>query len=123
MLSALIASFLRYECALLAILLEAGHIDSVEPTDEGNGHYRAILGIRAVHYLIAFVTIYVGVEVTLGGWIVTFVVRERQGGPSSGYISSGFFGGLALGRVALLWLNKFLGEARAITIYAILCIG
>lgn len=30
----------------------------------------------------------------------------RGGGASAGYISSGFFGGLTLGRVALLWLNK-----------------
>lgn len=34
-----------------------------------------------------------GVDITLAGWIVTFIIQERQGGPSSGYISSGFFGG------------------------------
>lgn len=27
------------------------------------------------------------------GWIVTYVIQLRGGGPSSGYISSGFFGG------------------------------
>lgn len=27
------------------------------------------------------------------GWIVTFIIDVRGGGPSSGYISSGFFGG------------------------------
>ena len=45
-------------------------------------------------------------EVTLGGWIVTYVIEVRGGGPSSGYISSGFFGGLTFGRVALLWVNS-----------------
>lgn len=40
------------------------------------------------------------------GWIVTFIIRERDGGPSAGYISSGFFGGLTLGRVALIWFNR-----------------
>ena len=58
------------------------------------------------------------------GWIVTYVVDLRGGGPSSGSISSGFFGGtcvlrfhfspnepcrvlgLTVGRVALLWVNK-----------------
>jgi fucose permease len=108
---------------MAAILAEAGHQESTpDPVNEGGNHYRAIMGIRAVHFLTAFVTIYVGVEVTLGGWIVTYIIRERQGGPSSGYISSGFFGGLTLGRVALLWLNKRIGEARALVIYAILCI-
>ena len=57
---------------------------------------------------------------------MTYVIRVRDGGPSSGYISSGFFGGkqhsqssdlstekyeradagLVLGRVALLWVNE-----------------
>jgi hypothetical protein len=27
------------------------------------------------------------------GWIVTFIIQIRGGGPSSGYISAGFFGG------------------------------
>lgn len=30
------------------------------------------------------------------GWIVTFIIRVRNGGPSSGYISAGFFGGMRL---------------------------
>ena len=46
------------------------------------------------------------VEVTIGGWIVTYIIQVRGGGPSSGYISSGFFGGLTFGRVALLWVNN-----------------
>lgn len=29
----------------------------------------------------------------LAGWIVTYVIDVRNGGPSAGYISSGFFGG------------------------------
>ena len=63
----------------------------------------------------------------LAGWTVTYVINERHGGPSSGYISSGFFGGtcvprfhfspnepcrvlgLTVGRVALLWVNKKVG--------------
>jgi fucose permease len=48
---------------------------------------------RAVHLLAVFILIYVGVEVTIGGWIVTFIIKVRGGGPSAGYISSGFFGG------------------------------
>ena len=27
------------------------------------------------------------------GWIVTYVINQRHGGPSSGYTSSGFYGG------------------------------
>lgn len=45
------------------------------------------------------------VEITIGGWIVTYIIQVRGGGPSSGYISSGFFAGLTFGRIALLWVN------------------
>lgn len=78
------------------------------------------------------------------GWIVTFIVKVRHGGPSSGYISSGFFGGkriiplsililllnltilyagLTVGRILLLWVNKKVGERRVMFMYALLAIG
>ena len=40
------------------------------------------------------------------GWIVTYIINERNGGSNSGYISSGFWGGLTAGRICLLWFNK-----------------
>lgn len=81
------------------------------------------MGLKVVHLLAFFALAYVGVEFTLAGmssicsfsavliyfdlgWIVTFIIDKRHGGPSSGYISSGFFAGMTLGRVGLLWLNK-----------------
>jgi len=63
------------------------------------------------------------VEVTISGWIVTYVIQVRHGGPSSGYISAGFFGGLTAGRVVLLWVNEKIGERLAIYVYVILAIG
>lgn len=63
------------------------------------------------------------VEVTLGGWIVTYIINVRGGGPSSGYISSGFFGGLTLGRVGLLWVNKLVGDRKAVFLYGILTLA
>jgi fucose permease len=98
-----------------------------------------ILRNVTVQIMAIFLLVYVGVEVTIGGschlihgvplflchtigWIVTFIIKVRGGGPSSGYVSSGFFGGLTFGRVALLWINKMVGERRVIFIYAILAI-
>jgi len=57
------------------------------------------------------------------GWTVTYIIDRRHGGASSGYISTGFFGGLTLGRVALLWVNERIGERLVIFIYIILSIG
>jgi fucose permease len=104
------------------------------------GSMSRILRNSTVQLMAVFLLVYVGVEVTIGGscylihgvrlylhheigWIVTFIINVRGGGPSSGYISSGFFGGLTFGRVALLWINKTVGERRVIFIYAILAIA
>ncbi|KAI5996336.1 MFS general substrate transporter [Pisolithus albus] len=96
------------------------------PCEKGNSErsqLRQIFALRAVHLLAFFILVYVGVEVTVGGWIVTYVIDIRGGGPSSGYISSGFFGGLMIGRLCLLWVNRKVGERRVLFIYAFLAIG
>ena len=101
------------------------------------------MGIRELHLLALFSLIYVGVEVTIGSWSVTYVQDKRHGGASAGYISSGFFAGLMLGRILLMWVNRkvklqqqqpssFLlpvlkrplqiGERRILFIYALLAI-
>ncbi|KAI0760315.1 MFS general substrate transporter [Fomes fomentarius] len=99
------------------------HDTSQEGSDANNNKYKAMFRQPAMHLMALFILIYVGVEVTLGGWIVTYVIDLRHGGPSSGYIASGFFGGLTFGRVALLWVNQKLGERRAIFLYGVLAIG
>ncbi|KAF8911268.1 MFS general substrate transporter [Mucidula mucida] len=91
--------------------------------DGGRNLYRAIFGIKSVHFLAFFALIYIGTEVTLGGWIVTFIINEREGGKSAGYISSGFFGGLTVGRLALIWFSKKVGEHRVVFLYAVLAIA
>jgi fucose permease len=120
------------------------------PQEQGTSRrskFRQIFGLKAVHLLAFFNLVYVGVEVrnlsksmqqlpkdelykvTIGGWIVTYIINVRGGGPSSGYVSAGFFGGtsfhnniaprfakcrhvgLMIGRVALLWFNKMVTVA------------
>ncbi|TDL22800.1 MFS general substrate transporter [Rickenella mellea] len=85
--------------------------------------YRQIMRQKVVHLLAIWALVYVGVEVTIGGWTVTYIIRDRGGGPAAGYISSGFFGGLTLGRVALLWVNRKIGERRVLIIYGVMAIG
>ncbi|KAG8772919.1 hypothetical protein FRC20_005778 [Serendipita sp. 405] len=101
---------------------ESGDVAARRKEKEG-ASFVAVLRQLHVHTLAAFVFIYVGTEVTIGGWIVTFMINERGGGASSGYVSSGFFGGLALGRVALLHVNRLLGERNAVFLYIALGIA
>ncbi|KAJ7826866.1 major facilitator superfamily domain-containing protein [Mycena olivaceomarginata] len=105
------------EC-LAQIGQEAGEKGECEES-----HFRQILSIKAVHLLALFLLVYVGVEVTIGGWIVSFMITVRGGGPSAGYISAGFFGGLTLGRVVLLPLNKKVGERRVVYLYTLIAIA
>ncbi|KAG8818316.1 hypothetical protein FRC17_010878 [Serendipita sp. 399] len=115
------------------------------------GTLARIFGNMTVQLMALFIFIYMGVEVAIGGtflfyyslllrgdsltrlathslsmglgWTVKFLIDVRGGGPSSGYVSSGFWGGLTVGRIALLWLNKKVGERRVVFLYAILAIG
>ncbi|KAJ3804739.1 MFS general substrate transporter [Lentinula aff. lateritia] len=114
-------------CAVFRLRRQEGGLHSIIPSNgvalTSNNLYRQIFNIKAVHYLALFAFIYVGVEVTIGGWIVTFIIRERDGGASAGYISSGFFGGLTLGRLGLIYINKKVGERKVVFIYVLLSIG
>ncbi|TFY55750.1 hypothetical protein EVG20_g9203 [Dentipellis fragilis] len=103
-------------------LAQIGQSAGEQGTSE-DSKYRQIFRLKELHLLAFFIFVYVGVEVTLGGWIVTYVRQVRGGGASSGYISAGFFGGLMVGRVALLWVNKAIGERLVIFFYVLLAIG
>ncbi|KAJ9636325.1 hypothetical protein H2199_008000 [Coniosporium tulheliwenetii] len=59
---------------------------------------------------------YVGAEVALGGWIVTFMIRERSGEAfASGMVATGFWTGITVGRFVLGFVTPRLGEKLAIT--------
>ncbi|KIM86005.1 hypothetical protein PILCRDRAFT_816545 [Piloderma croceum F 1598] len=103
-------------------LAQIGQAPQEQVTSQ-HSKFRQIFSLEAVHLLAFFILVYVGIEVTIGGWIVTYIIDVRGGGPSSGYISAGFFGGLTMGRVGLLWVNQKVGERRVLYIYAALAIG
>ncbi|QRW19083.1 major facilitator superfamily transporter [Rhizoctonia solani] len=108
---------LRRQHEIMGVPAPHGDNASISRTDENA--YKMVFGSRAVQLLAFFTWVYVGAEVTVGGWIVTFIIEERGGGASAGYVSSGFFGGLMLGRVLLLWI----GERRVVYLYSVLAIG
>lgn len=63
---------------------------------------------------------YVGVEVALGGWIVTFMMRVRNGGAfASGMTATGFWLGITVGRILLGFVTPRVGEKLAIAGYII----
>jgi len=105
-------------------LREVGEIVPDKPADEevDKGKFTQMMTYKAVHLLALFLLVYIGVEVTIGGWTASFLIEIRGGGPSSGYVSTGFFGGLTLGRVILFSITDRLGAIHAIYFYTFIAI-
>ncbi|KAF4612446.1 hypothetical protein D9613_003977 [Agrocybe pediades] len=112
-----------YLPAFRECLQEAGEILPGRPASRDGNSFGMVMRNRSAHIMALFTLVYVGVEVTIGGWSVTFIRNVRGGGPSSGYISSGFFGGLTVGRILLLWVNSKIGERLVVFIYAFLALS
>ncbi|EED85044.1 predicted protein [Postia placenta Mad-698-R] len=112
---------------------DGAHMTGGAANDSSKSKYKQMFRLKELHLLALFIFIYVGIEVTVGGnwlcilphiiaqallqgWIVTYVIEVRSGG-------------LTLGRVALLWVNKTtpivpqVGERRVLFIYSLLAIG
>ncbi|KAI1494339.1 major facilitator superfamily domain-containing protein [Biscogniauxia mediterranea] len=84
-------------------------------TGAGN-QVSALLGAlrsRTVLLGALFIFAYQGAEVSISGWVISFLIATRDGDPSSvGYVTSGFWAGITLGRFALSPLGARVGEKR-----------
>lgn len=58
-----------------------------------------------------FIFAYQGSEVSISGWVISFLIATRGGDPSSvGYVTSGFWGGITVGRFLLSPVGHKVGE-------------
>ncbi|WVQ84077.1 hypothetical protein IAT38_006222 [Cryptococcus sp. DSM 104549] len=92
-------------------------------SQDSGSKMRAIMKNPVVHFLAFYLFVYVGVEVAIGGWATSFLIDERGGDNSSGYVSVGYFAGLTLGRIVLIPLSNWLGHHRSITLYSAISIA
>lgn len=61
---------------------------------------------------------------SLGGWLVTFMLRVRSGEAfASGMVVTGFWLGLTFGRIVLGFVTGKIGEKLAIVAYIVICMG
>ncbi|KAJ0329705.1 hypothetical protein COL922a_012761 [Colletotrichum nupharicola] len=95
--------------------------NAASPTGSGNSTMRAALFKRPyarVSWLCAvFLLAYVGFEVSLGGWIVQFMIQVRKANPfDSGMTSVGFWLGITLGRALLGFVTPKLGVKLAVAL-------
>ena len=98
--------------------------DNSNADSDEKGKTRLALKQKVTWILAIFLLAYVGTEVSLGGWIVTFMIRVRHGQPfASGMTATGFWLGLTVGRVTLGFITPMIGERLAVAIYIICSLG
>jgi fucose permease len=93
---------------------------STTENDEEISSLRTVISSRVVWTTLLFVSLYTGAETGEAGWIVSFLMRDRDGGAVSGYASAAFYGGLTSGRVMLLPLTAYISEKKAVPLYALI---
>ncbi|HEX4207221.1 MAG TPA: MFS transporter [Ktedonobacteraceae bacterium] len=83
---------------------------------EKQGHLMVMtLKLRVVWLAAILLLFYTGTEVSIGSWSYTLLTEGRHGAPLiSGWIVSGYWLGLTLGRVALGHVAQKVGQARLI---------
>ena len=98
--------------------------DNTSADSDEKGKTRLALKQKVTWIVSAFLLAYVGTEVSLGGWIVTFMMRIRHGQPfASGMTATGFWLGFTVGRVSLGFITPMIGERLAVAIYIICSLG
>ncbi|GIJ86131.1 hypothetical protein Asppvi_005005 [Aspergillus pseudoviridinutans] len=67
-----------------------------------------------------FIFAYQGAEVSISGWVVSFLISYRKGDPSHvGYVSAGFWAGITLGRFVLSHPAHMVGEKLAVILLVV----
>ncbi|KAK6221744.1 major facilitator superfamily transporter [Colletotrichum tabaci] len=69
------------------------------------------LKARVVLLGALFIFAYQGAEVSISGWVISFLIAVRGGDPDSvGYVTAGFWGGITIGRLCLSHPAHRVGE-------------
>ncbi|KAF2268829.1 MFS general substrate transporter [Lojkania enalia] len=81
---------------------------------------KLVLKSRVTIFGALFIFAYQGAEVSISGWVISFLINYRDGDPASvGYVTAGFWGGITLGRFTLTHLAPRIGEKT----FVILLVG
>ncbi|KAN0095894.1 MFS general substrate transporter [Hyaloscypha variabilis] len=87
------------------------------------GRTRGALKNKVTWLFALFIFGYVGAEVSLGGWIITFMSTVRHANAlASSASATGFWGGMTVGRLGLSFLTSRLGEFYSVLLYLFLAV-
>ncbi|BEI90929.1 uncharacterized protein CcaverHIS019_0309990 [Cutaneotrichosporon cavernicola] len=82
-----------------------------------------IFSTPSVYALIIWAFLYVGVEVSISGWLTSFLINERGASAAAGYAVTGFWGGMSVGRIVLIPVTKKIGYQFSIYLYAAIALA
>lgn len=83
-----------------------------------SGRTREALKNKLTWFFSLFIFLYVGTEVSIGGWIVVFMTKVRNASTLAGSATAtGFWGGMTVGRLVLGFVTSRLGGFRAMLLY------
>lgn len=112
-------SFWNYEresapSLLTALELTASQQNAPSGAVKQPGHFTSMLqALKSKIVLLGsiFIFAYQGSEVSISGWVISFLIATRHGNPSAvGYVTAGFWGGITLGRFLLSQPAHKIGE-------------
>lgn len=91
---------------------------ATEQTEQKQAHpLKRALANRVTIFGALFIFAYQGAEVSISGWVISYLINVRGGDPTKvGYVTSGFWGGITLGRFTLSQLGRKIGEKRFVYI-------
>ncbi|MCJ1307905.1 hypothetical protein MMC25_001553 [Agyrium rufum] len=82
--------------------------------------FKTLVGNRPTILGALFIFAYQGAEVSISGWVISFLVKYRNGNLDRvGYVTSGFWAGITIGRLTLSHIAHVLG-ARGFIFAAVL---
>lgn len=85
---------------------------------------KAIFRYRATWLCAAYFLAYVGTETAISGWVVSFMLRNRNASPYlANLASSGYWIGMAVGRLILGFSTDKIGVRRATVLYFVCAVG
>lgn len=92
--------------------------------DAKKGILRKAMTDRTTLLAGLLVAAYQGAEVSISGWVISFLIDYRGGDPDQvGYVTSGFWGGITLGRFLLVMPAHKFGDRLSLIILTVATVG
>lgn len=98
-------------------------LPSPKSRQAGEGPASAPFDLRLALMFVSFFFLFVGVEVTFGGWAATYARSQGLNEVTAAYLTSSFWGGLMLGRLLSVGIGAFVKPRTVLTIDLLGCLA